>query len=90
MIIKHEVQPEYLKAILLSLGVQLSCSCKDEVSCYLLHPINSISKIELFSFQLIQIFLKVCIRHLIVVLKLAVLFSLLLDGIVGEVYELIL
>lgn len=39
---------------------------------------------------LIQIFFEVGIGDLIVVLKLAVLFSFLLDGIVGEMDELIL
>lgn len=92
MVVKHEIQPEYLKAILLSFGVQLSCSCKNEVSCDLLHPLYSISKIETLALLrcLIQIFFEVRIGDLIVVLKLAVLFSFLLDGIIGEMDELIL
>lgn len=92
MVVEHEIQPKYLKAILLSFGVQLSCSCKNKVSCDLLHPLYSISKIETLALlsSLIQIFFEVHIGHFIVVLKFAVLFSFLLDGIIGEMYELIL
>jgi hypothetical protein len=69
------------------------CGCFDEICCNFFHLCQRILKVHPQSLHfgaILQILLELGIGDLIIILKLAILFSLLLDGIVGEVDELVL